>query len=724
MRYRQAWGLFVVLVLVGCTPSQPPDTPKAAVTDAYHGVEVMDDYRWLEDWNDPRVRDWSAAQNSHARRVLDALPHVSEIRARISAILQADSPSYTSLARREGVVFAIKHQPPREQPFLVAMASTDQPETSRIVLDPNEIDPEGSTTIDWYVPSPDGGLLAASLSKGGSESGNLHIIDAATGQPVDEVIPRVNGGTAGGDVVWTNDGTGLYYTRYPRPGERPDEELDLYQQVWFHRLGSPAAEDRYEFGQDLARVAEIRLQIDRRSGRILATVQYGDSGRFQHVLRETDGSWRPLTTYDDEVVEATFAPDGSLILVSRKGAPRGKILKTGRSDLALDSASVIVEETAEAIVSDFYGSPPIVVTPRRLFVTYQLGGPSTVRCFDHSGRPRPGPDFPPVSSVGQIVALEGDAILVRSQSYLQPPAWYRFTRRDSRTERTALFERSPVDLSGVTVSRESATSRDGTQVPVTVLGLEDARRGAENFGLLTGYGGFGISIEPRFDPLKALWLEQGGIWAVANLRGGGEFGERWHRAGSLTEKQNVFDDFAAAMRYLIDGGHVTSESLAIRGGSNGGLLMGAMITQHPDLARTVVSLVGIYDMLRFELSPNGRFNIPEYGTVEDPDQFRALHAYSPYHNVEDGTRYPSILFLTGANDPRVDPMQSRKMTARLQAANATDRPILLRTSGETGHGGGTPLSARIDELTDVYAFLFAQLGVDYRVPGTEENDVP
>ena len=317
-----------------------------------------------------------------------------------------------------------------------------------------------------------------------------------------------------------------------------------------------------------------------------------------------------------------------------------------------------------------------------------------MRCFDHGGRPRPGPDFPPVSSVGQIVALDGDEVLIRSQSYLQPPAWYRFTRRDSRTERTALVERSPVDLSTAEVSRETAISLDGTEIPVTVLSLVHARREGSRFGLLTGYGGFGISIEPRFDPMKALWLEQGGVWAVANLRGGGEFGERWHRAGSLTDKQNVFDDFHAAMRHLIDSGHVDPDRLAIRGGSNGGLLMGAMITQHPGLARVVVSHVGIYDMLRFELSPNGRFNIPEYGSVEDPDQFRALHAYSPYHNVTDGTAFPAILFMTGANDPRVDPMQSRKMTARLQAANVSDRPVLLRIHAERGSGGGQRVAER------------------------------
>ena len=350
MYHYRASGLLLIALLAGCSSSGPPDTPRLEVTDSYHGVDVVDEYRWLEDWNDGRVQDWNDAQNIHARTVLDALPSVVEIRQRITEIVQTDSPSHYSLSWRGGVLFAIKHQPPQEQPFLVAMDSADEPETARVVLDPNELDPGGGTTIDWYAPSPDGNLIAISLSKGGSEAGDLHVFETETGRRVDEVIRRVNGGTAGGDVAWTNDGTGLYYTRYPRPGERPDGDLDLYQQVWFHQLGTPASEDRYEFGQDLARVAEIRLQIDRRSERVLASVQYGDSGRFQHVVRENDGTWRPVTTHDDQVVEAWFVPDGSLVLISRKDAPRGRILKTNRTDLSLASAAVLVEEGTDTIV--------------------------------------------------------------------------------------------------------------------------------------------------------------------------------------------------------------------------------------------------------------------------------------------------------------------------------------------------------------------------------------
>jgi prolyl oligopeptidase len=277
-----------------------------------------------------------------------------------------------------------------------------------------------------------------------------------------------------------------------------------------------------------------------------------------------------------------------------------------------------------------------------------------------------------------------------------------------------LFNTSPVDFSDTEVIRTHAVSGDGTRIPVSILRRKGIELDGSHPTLLTGYGGFGVSRSPGFSAIIRLWIEQGGVYAVANIRGGGEFGEEWHQAGKLTNKQNCFNDFAAAMQHLIDAGYTTPANLAIRGGSNGGLLMGAMITQHPGLFKATVSTVGIYDMIRVERTPNGAFNIPEYGTVKNESHFQAMFAYSPYHNVRDGTAYPAILFMTGANDPRVDPMHSRKMTARLQAATDSDAPILLRTSSDTGHGRGTPTDALIDELTDQYAFLFDALGVRFK----------
>jgi prolyl oligopeptidase len=280
--------------------------------------------------------------------------------------------------------------------------------------------------------------------------------------------------------------------------------------------------------------------------------------------------------------------------------------------------------------------------------------------------------------------------------------------------KTALVVTSPANFSDVEVVREFATSKDGTQIPLNVMRRKGTELNGQNPVLLTGYGGYGISRRPRFQPELCLWLDHGGIWVDTNLRGGGEFGEEWHLAGNLTNKQNVFDDFLACAQYLIDAGYTSPEKLTIEGGSNGGLLMGAALTQRPELFRAVVSHAGIYDMLRVELDPNGAFNVTEFGTVQDLDQFAALYGYSPYHRVVDGTAYPDIFFLTGLNDGRVNPAHSRKMIARLQAADSSGGYIMLRISSTTGHGRGTSLSERIAEDTDVFAFLFNRLGMEYR----------
>ncbi|MCK4373643.1 MAG: S9 family peptidase, partial [candidate division Zixibacteria bacterium] len=321
----------------------------------------------------------------------------------------------------------------------------------------------------------------------------------------------------------------------------------------------------------------------------------------------------------------------------------------------------------------------------------------------------------PITSISGLLYAGGDTFLMRRSGYTEPPGWYIVRPGDAPVwSRTSLYKTSPADFSDVEVVREFATSKDGTKVPLNIIRLKGTRLDGNNPTILNGYGGYGISLSPRFDATLRLWLDQGGIYVVANLRGGGEYGEEWHLAGNLTNKQNVFDDFAACAEYLISSGYTNSSKLVIKGGSNGGLLMGAAFTQHPELFRAVVSSVGIYDMLRVELDPNGVFNVTEFGTVKNPDHFRALYAYSPYHNVKEGAVYPSILFLTGDHDGRVNPAQSRKMTARLQAATGSGNPIMLRTSSKTGHGGGTALSEKIELQTDIYAFILDQLGLKFK----------
>jgi prolyl oligopeptidase len=322
-----------------------------------------------------------------------------------------------------------------------------------------------------------------------------------------------------------------------------------------------------------------------------------------------------------------------------------------------------------------------------------------------------------VSHVSAVARLSGDDVLFRDESYLEPPAWYRFDSASGVLGKTALAKKTSIDLTDAEVVRESCVSADGTKVPLNIVQKRGAPRDGSGYAMLTGYGGFNISRSPRFRPITRLLLDQGFAVAEANLRGGGEFGDTWHEDGSVTKKQHVFDDFYACAKLLADEKVAPAAHLAIQGGSNGGLLMGAALVEHPEAYRVVVSHVGIYDMLNVETTSNGAFNVTEYGSVKDEAQFKALYAYSPYHHVTAGVAYPSVLFLTGANDPRVDPYNSRKMTARLQAATSGKSPILLRTSHDTGHGMGTPLAAQIDEDADVYAFMLHELGVAYRSPG-------
>jgi len=692
-----------------CIPAQPPPTsappatPKKPVTDTYQGVSVTDDYRWLEDYSDPAVRAWSNAQNQYARKYLDALPMRASLYDELKRLYSQTSPRYFALQTRPGALFALKNQPPQEQPLLVLLKSPDDLASERVVLDPNKLDPTGGTEIDFFVPSLDARYVAVSLSKGGSESGDLHIFEVATGKEIGAPISHVNGGTAGGSMAWNADGSGFYYTRYPRAGERPPEDLTFFQQVYFHRLGTDARQDTYSLGKEFPRIAEIQLRASDDGRYILAAMENGDGGEYAYYLLGTDGQWHQIGRLSDEIADAQFGFDGNLYLLSHLSAPKGKILKISLDQPRVSDAQTVVAESRVAIDS-------FLPIGNMLYTADQVGGPSQLRSFDTAGKPQGVVPILPISSVDQLVRSNDGALLFRNTSFLEPPAWYRYDPAAKMVTPTALRETAAADFSDAEVVREFAISKDGTRVPLNIIRRKGVKLDGKNPVLLTGYGGYSVNITPDFSLKRKTLLEHGFVLAIANLRGGGEYGEAWHKGGSLTKKQNVFDDFAACARYLIDHKYTNPAKLAIEGGSNGGLLMGAALTQHPDLFAAVVSHVGIYDMLRVELQPNGAFNVTEFGTVKEPDQFRALYAYSPYHHVVDGTNYPAVLFLTGDNDPRVDPLNSRKMTARLQASGAK-RPILLRTSSNSGHGIGTALSEYLAEEADVQAFLFDQLGV-------------
>ena len=695
------------------TIPRPPETPKKPVIDAYYGDTVRDDYRWLEDFNDPAVKQWSDAQNKRTREYLDHLAARELILKQLQQINSASSPGY-SLRSVSGVLFAMKYQPPKNQPFLISLGSVENPASEQVILDPNTLNPGGTTAIDFYVPSPDGKRVAVSLSEGGSEDGTLHIFETATGKELGDVIPRVNFPTAGGSMAWTADGSGMYYTRYPHPGERPNEDANFYQQVYFHTIGSPVSEDKYVIGKDLPRIAEITLHTSKDGRYLLVQVANGDGGEFAHYLLSPDHTWTQITQFSDKINLAVFGPDETLYLRSIHDAPMGKILRLSLDHPELKLAKTIVKEGSVALRE-------IIPTDHKLYVSAMAGGPGELMVLDADGTHNAEVPILPVSTVGPVINIEGDDILFGNESYLEPFAWYRYGPSSGKVTKTAYAESSPVKFDDLVVSRETATSKDGTIIPMSIIRRKDITMDGNNPALLTGYGGYDISQVPYFDPREQVWFNQGGIIAFANTRGGGEFGERWHNAGKLEKKQNVFDDFAACAQHLIDAKYTSPAKLAIEGGSNGGLLMGAELTQHPGLFRAVVAHVGIFDMLRWELEVNGAFNVTEIGSVRNPEQYKAISAYSPYHHVVDGTAYPAAFFLTGEHDGRVDPRNSRKMTARLQAASGSGHPILLWTSPSAGHGIGTSVSEGLSQKADVEAFLFDQLGIDYKSPQVHQK---
>jgi prolyl oligopeptidase len=688
-----------------------PQTPRVPAVQNYFDRKVTDDYLWLENPDDAKVVAWTKAQTARSVKYLDAIPERQSFLNEFRQNVLGKTVRYGEFFFAGGRVFAAKYEPPKAQPVIVSRPGLEQGAEETVVFDPVQIDSKGLTSFDWFVPSPDGSLVALSLSESGSESGTLRFVHVSDGKLLDDRVDRVQFATAGGSAAWTADGKGIIYTRYPGTGERPENDLSFYQRIFFHELGTPDSNDRYELGKEFPRIAEISLILSPGGGWILATVKNGDGGEHAHYLRDKSGKWTQITQFADGVKRAVFGGDNQLFLLSVKGALRGQVLRLDLSNGAptIEQAKVIVPEAADSAVQDLAASAD------DLLVNDIVGGPSRVRHFGSDGTVKGTLPITELSSVSGMDVTEAGEFLVGISSYTKADSNVLYNPKTNEIAATSLENKIAVNFDDIEEQRVFAISKDGTKVPISILIRKGAKLNGTIPTILYGYGGYGLSSLPEADPYLRSWFDRGGAYAVANIRGGGEYGEPWHRAGMLLNKQNVLDDFAACAQFLIGNHYTTSNHLGVWGISNGGITAGGFITQHPGLARAAVINVGVLDVIRSELEPNGAFNVTEYGTVNNPEQFAALYGYSPYHHVEKGVKYPAVLMTAGENDHRVASWHAKKMAAKLQLNTASPNPILLKVSTTAGHGFGTSFDERLQDSANTFAFFYDQLGMG-RIP--------
>ncbi len=639
--------------------------------EVLHGVEVDDPFRHLEDAADPEVEAWTAEQDAAARRHLAALPGRDAFKARIVELSAAGRVAAPAIAGRR--IFHLRRDGMENQPSLYVRESWDAP--PRRLIDVNALSADGTKAMDWFAPSADGSLVAYGTSEGGSELSTLRV-RRLDGTELPDVIPW----TRGASVAWLRDGSGFYYTRYP-------EKDPYHRHVRFHRLGTDPAEDPMVFGEGRAKEDWPSVALGGNDRWLLVTVSMGWRRTEVYAKdRLADGPWLAISEGRDALSWAL--PAGDRVYVrTNDGSPNYRIDEVRLPSL---ERRVLVPEGAGALEY-------VAATRDGLVVLELRDAWSRGRRIGFDGRELGPLDLPPLGSVAELAADDGGSDFALSwQSFTEPP---RLLRGSLATASLLAFE-SAGTATEAKVAQEWCRSKDGTRVPMFVIS-----RGGGGPVLLTGYGGFNISRTPAYSPAVAAWVERGGTWVTATLRGGGEFGETWHRAGMLEHKQNDFDDFIACAEHLRPRG-----PLAILGGSNGGLLVGAALTQRPELFGAVVCSVPVLDMIRYHRFLIARLWIPEYGCAEEPAQFPYLLAYSPYHRVVDGTKYPAVLLATGEHDSRVDPMHAKKMAARLQRATSSGRPVLLRVERQAGHGQGKPLDKSVEESADLLAFAWSEGG--------------
>jgi prolyl oligopeptidase len=688
-----------------------PSYPRAQrddVVDEIHGQQVADPYRWLEDGGSEATRHWLTAQDALFHEAVDGLPGRERLRTRVTELLRAGS--VTAPVWRGGRQFLTRRVAEQEHGVLYTV---DPDGRERVLIDPMELDSSGKTTLDSWQPDKEGRQLAYQLSVGGDEESVLYVMDVETGDRIDGPIERCRYTP----IAWLPEGAAFYYVRRLPADQVPAGEEQFHRRVYLHQVGTDADTDALIFGDGREKTNYYGASVSRDGRWLVISASRGTAPRNDLWLADltTSPADDPaLTTVQEDVDAETglyIGRDGRAYVFTDRDAPRGRLAVTDPADPGYDTWRDLLPEDAEAVLSDFAVLDGPELDRPVLLAGWTRHAISEISVHDLETGERIG--SVPTPGLGTIGGIHE-----RPEGGHE--AWFGYTdntspvsvrRYDARTGETSLWAAAPgsVEVPDVETRQVTYTSADGTEVRMLIM----APPGAEGPlpCVLYGYGGFNVPLTPGYSPGVLTWVEAGGVYAIANLRGGSEEGEEWHRAGMLDAKQNVFDDFIAAAEKLIDDGWTTPERLAISGGSNGGLLVGATLTQRPELFSAVVCSAPLLDMVRYERFGLGETWNVEYGSAEDPEQFGWLHAYSPYHHVSSGVDYPSVLFTVFDSDTRVDPLHARKMCAALQHATGGDRPILLRCEYEVGHGARA-VSRSVDLVVDTMSFMAARTGLD------------
>ena len=667
-------------------PPAPPPTRRDNVVDVVHGVSIPDPYRWLEDQQSPETRAWIEAENAYSRPILDSLPGREQVRQRLSELMKVD---VTALPEsRHGRYFFMQRLADQEL-YTIDMRQGLEGKDA-ILLDPAPLSPDHTTSVQLEDVSEDGALAVYGIRQGGQDEVSLRLFNVDTRASLPDEMPkaRYEG------VSLTPDKTSLYYSRDTAQGPR----------VYHHTLGTPATRDVEIFGDGYGPEKIIGADVSEGGRYLIIHVLYGAAADRTEVYAEDlagAGAIKPVVND----VNARFVGQAAgrrLFMQTNWKAPKGRILAVDLEHPEREHWREIVPES-DAVIESFS------LAGGKVMVNYTRDATSRLKIFDADGENERDIALPALGSVAGISSRwETNEAFYGFSSFLVPSTIYRYDVASGRQD-VWVRTKVPIDPDKFEVKQVWYESKDQTRVPMFLVYRKGLQLDGSNPALLTGYGGFDVSLTPNFSAEAAVWAERGGVFALPNLRGGGEFGEAWHHAGMLANKQKVFDDFIAAAEWLVKNRYTQPSKLSIAGGSNGGLLVGAALTQRPDLFGAVVCRYPLLDMLRYQKFLVAQFWVPEYGSSDNPEQFKYIYAYSPYQHVQKGANYPAVLMVSGDGDTRVDPLHARKMAAMLQWAAGSNRPVLLDYDTKSGHSGGRPLNKQIDEYTDELGFLFWQL---------------